>query len=343
MKDLASEKLSAIWDKTVAAYEQARSIIVNNVISPVVKFSWNALVEGWEITSAVISAVFERLKNFLVIDFSGFWDTLSSGFASVCNVIKDAWSGVTGFIKDTWNTASDYVASAWKWTKGLFGYDTDAEDLQAQIQDITALNAMSEGFTQRVAEMTAAWQPFKASLGEGFEQIYSLMQGVADRIRSTVIPAINELTSALSRVASEISAIVQAGSLEIDIKAPASVATYSRTLGGRNKGGYYPHATGGIFSQPHLGLVAEAGREAVIPLEDRTRGIPLWKAAGEEMGMFSTSSASKKLNAVFSPNLNITVNGGGENSEQNFRQIVSEMFEDMFMKFQNKMQRVSFE
>ncbi|MBR0279567.1 MAG: phage tail tape measure protein, partial [Synergistaceae bacterium] len=40
-----------------------------------------------------------------------------------------------------------------------------------------------------------------------------------------------------------------------------------------------PHATGGIFSQPHLGLVAEAGREAVIPLEDKSRGLPLWMAA----------------------------------------------------------------
>ena len=202
---------------------------------------------------------------------------------------------------------------------------------------------MSEGFTQRVAEMTTAWQPFKASLGEGFEQIYSLMQGVADRIRSTVIPAVNELDSALSRIATEISAIVQSGNLDIDVKAPAQGATYNRTLGSRNRGGYYPHATGGIFSQPHLSPVAEAGREAVIPLEDGTLGIPLWNAAGEEMSVFPSASASKNISVVFSPNLNITINGGGENTEQNFRQIVSSMFEDMFMEFQNKMQRVSFD
>ena len=48
-----------------------------------------------------------------------------------------------------------------------------------------------------------------------------------------------------------------------------------------------PHATGGIFSQPHLGLVAEAGREAVIPLEDRVRGLPLWIEAGRELGMLT--------------------------------------------------------
>ena len=44
-----------------------------------------------------------------------------------------------------------------------------------------------------------------------------------------------------------------------------------------------PHALGGIFSQPHLGLIAEAGREAVIPLEDRSRGLPLLMAAAREI------------------------------------------------------------
>ena len=45
----------------------------------------------------------------------------------------------------------------------------------------------------------------------------------------------------------------------------------------------YPHAMGGIFSTPHIGLVAEAGREAIIPLEDRARGIPLLFAAMSEL------------------------------------------------------------
>ena len=44
-----------------------------------------------------------------------------------------------------------------------------------------------------------------------------------------------------------------------------------------------PHAMGGIFSTPHIGLIAEAGREAVIPLEDNSRGIPLLMAAANEI------------------------------------------------------------
>ena len=67
--------------------------------------------------------------------------------------------------------------------------------------------------------MTRAWQPFKASLGEGFEQIYTVMQGVADKINSTVIPAVNNLVSALGSVARELASVAQAGNLDIKVKA----------------------------------------------------------------------------------------------------------------------------
>ena len=103
-----------------------------------------------------------------------------------------------------------------------------------------------------------------------------------------------------------------------------------------------PHALGGIFSQPHIGLVAEAGREAVIPLENKARGIPLWKAAGEEMGLLfgntTNNNDNRTSSTVFSPSYTITVNGGDQNTEQRFRQIIEETFRDMMA----QAERVSF-
>ena len=296
--------------------------------------------------SSLVSAGFEKLKGLLNIDFSGFWDTLLSGFTTVCDSIKGAWDGVTGFIKDSWNTAAGYVSGAWDWTLGLFGFgeDTEAvnqEQLQAQIKDITVLNKMSEGFSERVAEMTRAWQPFKDSLGAGFEQIYNLMQGISDKIRGITIPAVNELASALSRIATEISSIVQAGMLEVEVHTVTNnsniPAQYQRMIAG----GYRRHAAGGIFTQPHIGLVAEAGREAIIPLEDKARGIPLWKAAGEEMGLLfgSTTNNDNRNNSMsFSPVYNITVYGGNADTEERFRRIIEETVADMMM----QAERVSF-
>ena len=52
-------------------------------------------------------------------------------------------------------------------------------------------------------------------------------------------------------------------------------------------GGVQPHATGGIFASPHVGLVAEAGPESIIPLSAgrRSRGIDLWTQTGQMLGV----------------------------------------------------------
>lgn len=50
---------------------------------------------------------------------------------------------------------------------------------------------------------------------------------------------------------------------------------------------YYPHAEGGVLTRPHMGLVAEAGPEAIIPLSStrRDRGVSLWEQVGRIFGM----------------------------------------------------------
>ena len=47
------------------------------------------------------------------------------------------------------------------------------------------------------------------------------------------------------------------------------------------------HAYGGIMTSPHLGMVAEAGPEAIIPTSPskRSRGFDLWKKTGELLGV----------------------------------------------------------
>ena len=72
--------------------------------------------------------------------------------------------------------------------------------------------------------------------------------------------------------------------------------TTIRTPGGRNKGGFTPHATGGIFTKPHLGLVAESGAEAIIPLTDKTRGTGLLIQAAEKLGLIHESSNTSSIN-----------------------------------------------
>jgi tape measure domain-containing protein len=56
---------------------------------------------------------------------------------------------------------------------------------------------------------------------------------------------------------------------------------------GIGKNSILPYANGGILNKPHVGLVAEDGAEAIIPLSSkrRKRGLDLWVAAGKALGV----------------------------------------------------------
>ena len=138
-------------------------IIPENFSLP--EISWETMTAGFETARSLIASGWENLKGaFTLENLSGIWNTLSSGFSEVCDTIKSAWNGVCDFIGSAWDKVAGTVSGAWNWAKGLFGYDVEGEELEAQLQDITALNKMSEGFTQRVAEMTRAESSPKAGI-----------------------------------------------------------------------------------------------------------------------------------------------------------------------------------
>jgi len=76
-----------------------------------------------------------------------------------------------------------------------------------------------------------------------------------------------------------------------------------------------PHATGSILTRPHLGLVAEAGPEAIIPLSARmrARAMDLWLETGRRLGVrpyaeggFAgalTQNREQKIPVSFTPSL----------------------------------------
>ena len=88
------------------------------------------------------------------------------------------------------------------------------------------------------------------------------------------------------------------------------------------------HAAGGIFNEPHLGWVAEAGYpEAIIPIDGSDNAFSLWKETGELLGAYNEPDDDGSLQGeVFAPtedfrteyvrndsrSISININGSGE-------------------------------
>ena len=110
--------------------------------------------------------------------------------------------------------------------------------------------------------MTSAANFFTVTLPAKWTGFWS---GVGDKISGFFTNAKNAFSSGLSA---------------------GSFTTSGGTSSGGGGGRVTPHAMGGIMTSPHVGLVAEDGPEAIIPLggSRRTRALDLWNQTGSILG-----------------------------------------------------------
>jgi len=94
------------------------------------------------------------------------------------------------------------------------------------------------------------------------------------------------------------------------------------------------HQYGGILTHPHIGLVAEAGPEAIIPLSVgmRSRALALYEETGRRLGVRPYAEGGEKIPVNFTPSLAMP---GAATINLNFdlaglvRQVVIERREDI--------------
>ena len=95
-----------------------------------------------------------------------------------------------------------------------------------------------------------------------------------------------------------------------------SIANPTKTItfsgGGTGTATVTAHASGGIFDEPHYGLVAEAGPEAIIPLDGSDNAMSLWAQAGEHLGMIGGDAPITTMPNM--PHESGTGSGDGEKS-----------------------------
>lgn len=80
--------------------------------------------------------------------------------------------------------------------------------------------------------------------------------------------------------------------------------TISRPSTAKPFGSLLGHATGGIFTKPHIAMIAEAGPESIIPHKRDSNSIGLWMKTGERLGLMPAMNTGRAT-----INLNFDMNG----------------------------------
>ncbi|MDT8901828.1 phage tail tape measure protein [Anaeroselena agilis] len=189
-----------------------------------------------------------------------------SKYAKVASLLKGVWSGLGSLLSGLSGLAMRFFTVLLTNPLGWF--------VLAIVGVGVALYALYQNFESVRNAIDGAWQKFK----ETFPNAAAFLQSIGDKVAW----------------------------LADKFKNLIGVQRESAGMGGlRAAEAVVPHALGGIFNRPHVGLIAEAGvPEAAIPLDGSARSVSLWEKAGQMLGV---GGGGLVINATFAP----VINGGG--------------------------------
>lgn len=265
--------------------------IYDNVLKPIIEPFLNTLGELWDskikglietfgtLVAELINGALEIYNKVIVPIVEWLTKILGPVIAEIVNTIFNAVSVVIGNILEIINGLMVVLTGLIQFIVGVFTLDWDK-----------------------------AWQGIRNI----FKGIFESLGGIVKAVINVIIGILNTLISAFE---STVNAIIDAIN-SIEITNPFNGEQIWSPNIPRLKVGRIPElAKGGIVDKPTLSLIGEAGKEAVVPLENNTGWLD--KIASKFAVMVSEMNEGSSSNTSFTSNL--IVNG---------RQLASATIED---------------
>lgn len=190
---------------------------------------------------------------------SGQWADFSGWFeASIWGPVKTGAQAAGAWVSEHWSAAKTWINETWGTVSGWFS-ETVWEPVKGAAQ--TAGTWLGDQFTAAKNAVSDAWN------------------GVAGWFETNVWgPIKSGATRAWNQASNKLNDLAQKGSKDTGLTTS------------KGKVSVLEHAWGGIMTKPHVGIVAEAGPEAIIPLTKPSRAQVLWQQVGNIMGFNETQN-----------------------------------------------------
>lgn len=212
-----------------------------------------------ETVPAAIETAGAAIGNFFTVTvptfFGNLWDGAVGFFTeTVPAAIETVGSAVTNFFTVS---VPEFFTGLWEGITGFF-----TETIPSALETVGA--ALTTFFTETIPQkMQEVWD---GVVNFFTEEIPNAISSIGETIGGFFESVKDKITGFFGGIWDNITGNASAGY-------EAATAT--------------PHAEGGIMTRPHLGLVAEDGAEAIIPLSGnrRERGLDLWERTGQMLGV----------------------------------------------------------
>jgi phage-related protein len=272
--------IQPLIDAIVGAFKEAWELIKviwNNYLVPLFEAAWKAIKAVWDAVKPYFAAIWEGIKKV----FSVVVDVLGSYFKAAWEVIKAVWDVVVSYFTMIWeniklvfkvvkDVLSGNFKDAWEGIKQIFsnfvGFFKDAWD------GVKRVFAAVGTFFSDI--FTDAWNGIKkifARVGTFFQGVWDTIKGIFAKVGSTIGNAISDAVKGainwvLEKAVGLINGFIDGINWCIKVinKIPGVEISKIKRLD------VPQFAEGGVVDRATLGVFGEAGKEAVIPLENNT-------------------------------------------------------------------------
>lgn len=262
--------------------------LYNNVIKPIGDFfgdlwtdvkqfaedCWNGIVETWNVVSGWFNDnVIKPVKEF----FSGMWNNVKQFAIDAWNGIKNTWNGVKTWFNDNiiqpvknlfsgmWDNVKNFASNAWTRIKDIWkGVKTwFSDNVATPIKNVftNLWNGIKDFISQRWNDILNLFSKggkiFDGVVGSIGDVFKTIVNAIIDGINNVLAWPFEKISSALS--------FIHNIDLGWPIGKPFTIVP---------NGIWIPQiprlAKGGIINRPTQAIIGEAGKEAVLPLQNNT-------------------------------------------------------------------------
>lgn len=262
---------------------------VMTILGPLIQASWEniklIITAAWEMIKIVvetaINVVLGTIKAVMQVitgDWTGAWETIKQ-------VLATAWEGIKSLISLALNFIAQYITTAWTGIKNTIANLLSA--ISSVVSSVwTAIQSTISSILSNIGSTVSnIWNSIRNTVSSVLNGISSTVSSVWNGVKNTISNAINGAKDAVSNAINAIKNL-----FNFQIRWPHIPLPHFRVSGSANpldwlKGGIPRisidwYAKGGILTKPtafgmngnSLMVGGEAGKEAVLPLNEQTLG-----------------------------------------------------------------------
>lgn len=228
------------------------------------------LGQKWENIKTDSKTTWDNVKKYISDKWEDVKTEASTKWEAIKKTLSDKWGEITKSSSDTWDNIKKYIAQKWG------EVNTDAPALWDKIK-----NTLSGKWNEISTESQKIWNgivswlenTFNVDWDNAWKGIVNSFGRIWDGLKDAAKGPINAVIGLINGLISGVNTAIKAlNDIDIDIPdwVPGDLGGKSFSMHLKTIGSIPALATGGIIDNPTLAMVGEAGKEAVMPLENNT-------------------------------------------------------------------------